>query len=406
MINVVLSRWEWMSARRSKLAQRRKAQGFSQERFAELLGVHETTVRRWELGEWSPAVWRRQRVAQLLDVRLEELDGLLADAGGDQPAEDEVSQGDRAAAVAGWRRLAVSACGGELGALLEFSVDFWHVLVRGDNLLGPGHVLPSVLGQLAVLREWLGRTRGSDWCAVAAVAARYAESAAWLYEDMDDQVSARRWVQRAQQWAQRARESGMLAWIDYRRSQQALALGDTARALDCVRGAARAVSPGSPMSAAVAVQQAQVHAARGEARACWSLLDAARDRASKDLWGDARDGHGSFCSQEYVELHRAWCRVVLGLPGQAVVLFDQYVDGLPPVYRRDRGLTLARFARASWDAGDVRGAAVRAQQAWVVAAEVGSQRTVRQVRALGGLMREHQRVREVAGFLRQIRDGS
>lgn len=395
-----------MAGRRSKLAQRRKARGFSQERFAELLGVHETTVRRWELGEWSPAVWRRQRVAQLLDVRLEELDGLLADPGRDQPTDNEVLLEDRAAAAAGWRRPAVSARGGELGALLEFSVDLWHVLVRGDNLLGPGHALPSVLGQLAVLREWLNRTRGSDWSAVAALAARYAESAAWLYEDMDDQVSARSWVQQAQGWAQRAGETGLLAWIDYRRSQQALAIGDTPRALDCVGRAARAVSPVSAMSAAVAVQQAQVHAARGEARACWSLLDAARDQAGKDPWGDARDGHGSFCSPEYVELHRAWCRVVLGLPGQAVVLFEEYVDGLPPVYRRDRGLALARFARALWDAGDVRAAAVRAQQAWVVAAEVGSQRTVRQVRALGGLMREHQRVREVAGFLRQIRDGA
>ncbi len=40
-----------MAARRHRLAQRRKTVGFTQEGFAEQLGVDATTVRRWETGE-------------------------------------------------------------------------------------------------------------------------------------------------------------------------------------------------------------------------------------------------------------------------------------------------------------------------------------------------------------------
>ncbi|HEX8629974.1 MAG TPA: helix-turn-helix transcriptional regulator [Catenuloplanes sp.] len=75
-----------MSARRLRLAQRRKTVGFSQERLAEVVGVDRSTVVRWERAETDPQPWHRPRLAAALNVSVEELARLLADFG-DAPGQ-------------------------------------------------------------------------------------------------------------------------------------------------------------------------------------------------------------------------------------------------------------------------------------------------------------------------------
>jgi transcriptional regulator with XRE-family HTH domain len=70
-----------MSARRHRLAQRRKTVGFSQERLAEVVGVDRSTVVRWERAETEPQPWHRPRLAAALKLSVEELAALLADVG-------------------------------------------------------------------------------------------------------------------------------------------------------------------------------------------------------------------------------------------------------------------------------------------------------------------------------------
>ncbi|MGH8164805.1 MAG: hypothetical protein ACREP1_10780, partial [Rhodanobacteraceae bacterium] len=57
----------------------------------------------------------------------------------------------------------------------------WHLLVKTDNLLGPRHALAGVLDQIAIIETLLPSTRDGVRTDVAQLAARYAESAAWLY---------------------------------------------------------------------------------------------------------------------------------------------------------------------------------------------------------------------------------
>ncbi len=78
-----------MTSRRKAFAQRRRAVGFSQERLAERLGVDRSTVVRWEIGQSEPLPWMRPKLARALQVPLEELDEMLAEASESDAGPDE-----------------------------------------------------------------------------------------------------------------------------------------------------------------------------------------------------------------------------------------------------------------------------------------------------------------------------
>jgi transcriptional regulator with XRE-family HTH domain len=63
--------------KRVRLARARKAAGYTQESFAEALGVDRSTVARWEAGDHEPLPYLRPKMARLLDVSREELNELL-----------------------------------------------------------------------------------------------------------------------------------------------------------------------------------------------------------------------------------------------------------------------------------------------------------------------------------------
>src|SRR5438093_5154697 len=71
-----------MAIRRQGLAARRRALGLTQESLAERLGVHPTTVRRWESGyiAGGPHPYTRLQLARHLQVSAEELEDLLAES--------------------------------------------------------------------------------------------------------------------------------------------------------------------------------------------------------------------------------------------------------------------------------------------------------------------------------------
>jgi transcriptional regulator with XRE-family HTH domain len=78
-----------VSVRRGRLAARRKAVGSSQDQLAERLEVDRSTVARWESGETEPQPWTRPRLARVLQVSVDQLNGLLGEA---SQAESESMQ--------------------------------------------------------------------------------------------------------------------------------------------------------------------------------------------------------------------------------------------------------------------------------------------------------------------------
>ena len=61
----------------SPLAEYRQAASYTQESFAENLGVDRTTIGRWERGVQSPQPWQRPDLAAALDISLDHLDDML-----------------------------------------------------------------------------------------------------------------------------------------------------------------------------------------------------------------------------------------------------------------------------------------------------------------------------------------
>jgi tetratricopeptide (TPR) repeat protein/transcriptional regulator with XRE-family HTH domain len=83
-----------MAAKRPRLVQRRRVVGFSQQALARTLSIERSSVVRWESGETEPQPWVRPKLAEALQVSLDELNDLLAhEDGGDAGAEEAAGPG-------------------------------------------------------------------------------------------------------------------------------------------------------------------------------------------------------------------------------------------------------------------------------------------------------------------------
>jgi transcriptional regulator with XRE-family HTH domain len=80
--------------------------------------------------------------------------------------------------------------------LLGHMQEQWHALVKTDNLLGPRYALTAVLSHLDVIGIILRSVRPQARSRALSLAARYAESAAWLHEDSGDLDGSRHWARR------------------------------------------------------------------------------------------------------------------------------------------------------------------------------------------------------------------
>ena len=184
----------------------------------------------------------------------------------------------------------------------------WHALVKTDNLLGPRFALAGVLNQVAIMEALMSALRDAPRLEAVRLGAQYAESAAWLYEDSGDLAQARYWTSRAMEWAYEADDRSMLAWTVFRRSQQAAAARDAAQVVGLAQAARRDEHQlASSTRAAIRVQEAYGHALDGNEQVSQRLLDEAHTWATSDTVGDARGGHGSYCTPSYIEIHRAGC---------------------------------------------------------------------------------------------------
>jgi transcriptional regulator with XRE-family HTH domain len=266
--------------------------------------------------------------------------------------------------------------------LLGHLQDQWHALVKTDNLLGPRYALTAVISHLEVIDVILRSVRQPARSRALSLGARYAESAAWLHEDSGDLDGSRYWTRRCMEWAVEADDSLMVAWSLNRRSCQAAAGKDAAQVIGLATAARRnaAMLPG-PMLAAIFQQEAQGHALDGNTAACEQALGLARQNVASGDPGDASGGHGSFCTDAYLDMQAGRCWLMLGQPAKALAPLSAAVDTLPAVYRRDRGVALSGLAAAFAANGEAEQGAKTALDALGVARSTGSARVLAMTRS-------------------------
>ncbi len=275
----------------------------------------------------------------------------------------------------------------------------WHLLVKTDNLFGPRFALGPVHSHLRLLKELMPAARGPVRQDLVRLAARYAESASWLHEDAGEDGFAQYWSDRAMEWAQEADDRLLVSWTLFRRSQQTADAADAARTIGLAQAARREhVALPAPMKAAIAQQEAHGHALDGEETTAQRKLDEAHDWAADDSDGEARNGHGSFCTAAYLELQRAACWLTLGRPDRAVQVYESMLPTLPSVYRRDRGLALSRFALAAARIDEPDYAAHLAGEALEIARSAGSARIERGLRDVESALSPHDSMPAVVAF--------
>lgn len=288
----------------------------------------------------------------------------------------------------------------QLDELICHLSDQWHALVKTDNLLGPRHALAGVHAQLGVIDALLRSVRLPARQGVLRLGARYAESSAWLHEDSCDIAGARYWTGCSMEWAVEAGDRLMVSWALFRRSQQAAADHDAAQVAGLAAAARReAGGLGGPMLAAILQQEAHACAMDGAERMCHITLDRAHGlAAAPDDPGDASNGHGSFCTSAYLEMQRGACWLMLGRPAKAVAALETAIRGLPPAYRRDRGVAFSYQAAALAATGEPAESATVAMQALDIARDSGSGRILRMVAEVAGALAPHGELEAVAGL--------
>jgi len=276
----------------------------------------------------------------------------------------------------------------------------WHALVKTDNLLGPRFALAGVLTQVAVIEGLLSTLRDAPRIEAVRLGAQYAESAAWLYEDSGSLAPARYWTSRAMEWAYEADDQPMLAWTIFRRSQQAATARDVAHVIGLATAARRDEQRlATPMRAAIRVQEAYGHALGGNEQDSQRLLDEAHAWAASDTVGDARGGHGSYCTPSHIEIQRANCWLTTGKAKKAITLYEDGLRTLPVVYQRNRAAALSWLAAAYAADGQLEQAASTAHAALPVARSTGAGRILEEIKGVSAELAPHRRLQTVAALL-------
>ncbi|WP_253857953.1 helix-turn-helix domain-containing protein [Prauserella alba] len=261
-----------MARQRRGLAARRAGLGYTQERFAEALGVERSTVWRWETGAVVPLPEQRPRLRTALELTPAELDELLRETDAQHWSPTVQEPTDRTASS--WddpdevllqlHELQDSNIGDGQLRLLEDQV---HRIIaeyeqRGPSELGPPTArLRRQVHQLLSGRQLL-RTR----CQLHRVAAQLAGLLGYMAINTGRFRLASAYCAEALHLATEIEDIDLQVWVWGTRSLGAYYQADYARAhADAARG--HALAPNSPQSIRLL--------ANGEARALGQLGDRA-----------------------------------------------------------------------------------------------------------------------------------
>lgn len=361
-----------MALRRRRFAERRVANGYSQEEFAEALTVAASTVVRWESGRATPQPHQRSKIASLLGVTLSELEGLLFE---EQLAEavvlpdtppllhsddDDMKRRDVLGLLAVTSALVTlpgsdeAPRGRTVAALLETGEELhrslWQVFTLSDS---KPTVFPAVRKQLDVLTKGLAEVRiAADRARLCAMTADLYQLAGELFFDANRYTDAAQCYTLAANAAHAGGDHDLWACAMTRHAYVELYSRRAPAAQPLLAVASRIARRGdSALSTRhwVAAVQAQVCAAMGDIDGCARALDEAEDVHA--LGGRSHNGGWLRFDGSRLPEERGACYLQLGRPDLAE---DALTAALAqPLSLRRRAAVLSDLAVLGVHRGDV-----------------------------------------------------
>ena len=362
----------------------------SQQDFAKTIGFAMRTIGNAERGTHPPSLAVRRALDQVLENATDaQRDRFLAAVTATQSTNPVITGATPAAFPAlnydDVRHLAVAMT--DAGRYLDGEAVL-HLqrqltsCMAADGTEGPQRTLPVVLGVVAVIEKQARQVKPDVRRDLLVVGARSAEFAGWLYRDAGRADLASHWRDRAVEWAQEAGDWSMQGYLLLKKSQAAWDERDGLRMLTLAQAAQTGPwTLPARVRAEVAQQEARGLAMIGEARLhvehkldqAWTLIDTST--AEADSLGDHYD-------KKLLTIQTAICYCAAGQPGRAVELYEESLS-LDSFSRRDRGYFLSLMAGALARAGEPDAACEAGQEATIIAMEMNSQRTIRE---LGGVL--------------------
>ena len=219
------------------------------------------------------------------------------------------------------------------------------------RMFGPATVLPVVIAQAHALRPIIqaaGHERRESWLYLAA---RHAEYAGWLSQEIGNPQAAISWTNEAVSLASRTSDTDMAAHALVRRALIALYRNDAKSTIRLAQEAQQDAAASTRIRGLAALREAQGHALAGDSQAC----DRALDRGSV-LLETSTPSHpdltlGPSHGADLVAVTRGWCLHDLGRSEDAASVLAAQMENLPKDAKRSRARYGARLALAYAYAG-------------------------------------------------------
>ncbi|MFJ7278833.1 helix-turn-helix transcriptional regulator [Kitasatospora sp. NPDC098663] len=266
-----------MAERRRALVERRKALGFTQESFAQDLGVDRSTVARWESGKVDPQDWQRPTLAKVLRVTLIELSSLLYTAVASKPAQDEsfpvvtLEYDDEIEALELARRVSASDVGQETLERLELTfhdLAIKYPTVAPQELLGQVRKYALYVARLMDAKKTLAEHRQ-----LLVIGGWFSLLGATLHIDLNQQDAATARLRTAMTLAQHAENSEIQAWCFETDAWRVLTDGDYSKAAELSATAQQLAPAGSSVEIQSLAQQGRAFARLGYSAETYAAID-------------------------------------------------------------------------------------------------------------------------------------
>ncbi|MEU2040507.1 hypothetical protein [Nocardia niwae] len=255
-------------------------------------------------------------------------------------------------------------------------------LIDSDNLYGGQSVIPVVEQNLEIMSQ-LRRAGIGGAAAMQRMRIFYAEFAAWLYQDARHWGRAQHWSDRALTWSHQLGDDYCIAATLIRKAQIANDMHDGREAMELAEAAERAAPPATRFAAVAAIFTGYGAALAGDRSGSARVFDRARALAAD---ADTDPVWGGFLDAPYIDAHQAHGRAALGDYRGAIDQFGRAIEEMQSGFARDQAVYTSRQALAYARAGEAEPAAALGLAAMQIGVSTGSERVLRNVRAVDELL--------------------